>query len=882
MDKRLMAALFGVLLAVPSACSKEVYYDYEDPQLMLFEVDRIQPNSECPRGGQVVRFGLDTSRDGKLDVSEITNTEYVCDGANGKASYVMVTEIVSGKVCPYGGQQIDIGIDSNQDKKLTGDEIQSTHYVCYDSRSEGWSQMSSLDSFGNFTCGHLNNNDVACWGVSVDGTEETSAPTIVTGISKANKVSAGCILVHDGTVECWDGIDASPRKIPNILTATDITGNQAGHACALLADKTAVCWGSNDEGQLGNGTLISSKNPVGVFELGGKRLQDISSIRVGPKHTCAIVGSSKKIACWGNNGTRQLGAATNAARSVGAVYIQDVYGTDVTGAAQVALGDGHTCALFERDGKVKCWGSNDSGQLGSTRTMGSVVSDMSAVSIDGNEVTRARGVYCGGSFTCVHTADGSVYCFGDNTYDQLGARTKGLQSAKPVAVVKAEDGSTLDNVSSLTLGRYHGCALRDDASVYCWGREAHGQLGNAKTRDYERYSTLPVKFDGFAGGVSDTLSLGSNHGCQLLGDKTVSCWGLNNAGQMGEENGNSWLFSASPLPVMETTSAASVVSSPIASHSCAILEDGTLSCWGANASGQLGDGEPTSWKTPRKVLKYKADGEIEDVLLSSVTAVSTGSAHTCAVISTDAMSGKTRVDCWGAGASGQTGSAAFEDALLPTEVPGSADLKFSAVASGSAFNCAIASGTVRCWGEGSDGQLGNGATAKSAAIVQASGLASISKIGAGHAHACALDQNGKMSCWGNNAYGQLGDGKTASRSTPGAISGFDAKNVTGMAVGHFHSCAIVKDSSSNSGKEANVWCWGNNAYGQLGNGTRNNSSVPVKVRGLPASAASISCGAGHTCAVLTTGDAWCWGRNEYGQIGKTAGQLGAVPGALMP
>ena len=82
-------------------------------------------------------------------------------------------------------------------------------------------------------------------------------------------------------------------------------------------------------------------------------------------------------------------------------------------------------------------------------------------------------------------------------------------------------------------------------------------------------------------------------------------------------------------------------------------------------------------------------------------------------------------------------------------------------------------------------------------------------------------------------------------------------------------------------KEANVWCWGNNAYGQLGSGNRNNSSVPVKVRGLPASAASISCGAGHTCAVLTTGEAWCWGRNEYGQIGRTAGQLGAVPGALM-
>ena len=137
-----------------------------------------------------------------------------------------------------------------------------------------------------------------------------------------------------------------------------------------------------------------------------------------------------------------------------------------------------------------------------------------------------------------------------------------------------------------------------------------------------------------------------------------------------------------------------------------------------------------------------------------------------------------------------------------------------------------------------------------------------------------------MRCWGNNAYGQLGDGSTDSRKVPTAISGFDTNNVTDIAVGHFHTCAIVKGDPG-SAKEANVWCWGNNAYGQLGSGNRNNSSVPVKVRGLPASAASISCGAGHTCAVLTTGEAWCWGRNEYGQIGRTAGQLGAVPGALM-
>ena len=117
MDKRLMAALFGALLAVPTACSKEVYYDYEDPQVMLFEVSRILPGVNCPMGGQAVSFGLDTSRNGQLEPSEITNTEYVCDGENGKVSYVVVTEIVSGKVCPYGGQQIDIGIDLNKDKK---------------------------------------------------------------------------------------------------------------------------------------------------------------------------------------------------------------------------------------------------------------------------------------------------------------------------------------------------------------------------------------------------------------------------------------------------------------------------------------------------------------------------------------------------------------------------------------------------------------------------------------------------------------------------------------------------------------------------------------------------------------------------------------------
>jgi alpha-tubulin suppressor-like RCC1 family protein len=250
---------------------------------------------------------------------------------------------------------------------------------------------------------------------------------------------------------------------------------------------------------------------------------------------------------------------------------------------------------------------------------------------------------------------------------------------------------------------------------------------------------------------------------------------------------------------------------------------------------------------------------------AAVTAqdVSAGQFLTCAVLSSG------HVDCWGANRQGQVGNGTTgESSGTPVEVEGISNA--TQVSAGDGYSCAVLStGHVECWGENNSGELGNGATERSDTPVEALGISDATQLAAGYAHVCALLSTGHIDCWGANMEGDLGNGTDFDSSdTPVEVVGIsDATQVTaGGAFGARgageYTCAVLSGG--------HVDCWGDDEYGQLGDGTSgglSDSDTPVEVLGI-SDAAQVAAGAEHTCAVLSTGDVDCWGSNEDGDLGN--------------
>ena len=250
------------------------------------------------------------------------------------------------------------------------------------------------------------------------------------------------------------------------------------------------------------------------------------------------------------------------------------------------------------------------------------------------------------------------------------------------------------------------------------------------------------------------------------------------------------------------------------------------------------------------------DARAEDAGFSASSAISAGGSHTCAVTASGGAL------CWGLNFDGQLGDGSHEDSPAPVAVAGLAS-GVSAIASGGAHSCALTTaGAALCWGWNANGQLGDGSVTDSASAVKVSGLGSAPiAIAAGGAHSCALLHGGAVQCWGFNAYGQLGDGSTTDSAVPVSVVGLGA-GVVALAAGNAHTCALTGAGA--------VQCWGYGYYGQLGDGAETQDSVsPVAVKGLAAPATAIAHGGTHSGAVVA-GDVWCWGNNQVGQLGNAS------------
>lgn len=226
-----------------------------------------------------------------------------------------------------------------------------------------------------------------------------------------------------------------------------------------------------------------------------------------------------------------------------------------------------------------------------------------------------------------------------------------------------------------------------------------------------------------------------------------------------------------------------------------------------------------------------------------VAQVSAGFAHTCALVSTG------EVKCWGDGGNGQLGNGKTEGQTTPVAVLGLAATAI-AIESGNAHSCALlADGRVKCWGGGSNGELGNGASDYQSTPVTVSGVNDAIAIAAGGYHSCALLENGAVKCWGLGSWGQLGFGATESQLSPVNVVSLGGK-VLAISAGTFHTCALLEDAS--------VKCWGGD----------DEVLTPEAVTGLAADVVALSAGNGHTCVVMTNGSAKCWGQGSAGQLGN--------------
>ena len=275
-------------------------------------------------------------------------------------------------------------------------------------------------------------------------------------------------------------------------------------------------------------------------------------------------------------------------------------------------------------------------------------------------------------------------------------------------------------------------------------------------------------------------------------------------------------------------------------HSCAIVAGSSVACWGADDSGQLGDGTKTNSSVPVAVTG-----------VSGATAIAAGGTFTCVIVA-----GGT-VWCWGSSGFGALGGSTWATQAAPVAVAGVTGA--TAIAAGSDHVCVVLSdGSVACWGFDAFGQVGDGKTSLKSLPVRVSGISDAIAVAAGTDYSCALLRGGSVWCWGANGFGQLGDGTTTQRLVPVAVPGITG--AVAIAAGFYHTCSVLGDGTAT--------CWGWDGYGFLDHGTTN-SLTPAAVAGV-AGATAITAGTNHTCALLRSGSVDCWGRDDSGQLGDGA------------
>jgi len=446
-------------------------------------------------------------------------------------------------------------------------------------------------------------------------------------------------------------------------------------------------------------------------------------------------------------------------------------------AVEIAVGSDHICALLDT-GAIRCWGAGYTGQLGYGNT--DALGEMLETTPDKNgdvpwlspEASSSGRVAVGYRHTCALTSLGAVRCWGEGGYLGYGhTLTVGdAPGNEPATAGDIPLGGTATQVVMGSTGEdFHVCALLESGGVRCWGFPDRGELGygNQILLGGTPSTTPAMIGDVPLGGTATQLAAGDTHTCALLDSGTVRCWGDGMAGRLGYGNPNSLGATPSTTPAMNGDIPLGGIAVQIAAggvHTCALLASGAVRCWGYGADGALGYGNSTSLgDSPVTTPNMNGDVPLGGIAVQ----LAAGGTHTCALLTTGA------VRCWGQGGAGQLGYGNM-DTLGNTpgttpeqngDVPlGGAAVEISA---GQGYTCALlVTGGVRCWGTGSVGQLGYGDTVPRggtpgttpAAIGDVPLGGAAVSISAGLEHTCAMLAGDEVRCWGAGGGGRLGYG----------------------------------------------------------------------------------------------------------------------------
>ena len=370
----------------------------------------------------------------------------------------------------------------------------------------------------------------------------------------------------------------------------------------------------------------------------------------------------------------------------------------------------------------------------------------------------------------------------------------------PVAMQSPQraNAAAMTGFTQVAVGDDFTCGLKAVGTVWCWGLNSSGQLGNNTTTS----KLYPVQVTGLTD-VSQIVA-GLTFACALKTDKTVACWGENTLGQLGDGSNTTRTTATAVSNLSNVTRIAASFQ-----HVCALLSVQTVRCWGSNLTYQLGNGSNSDSNTPVQVSD-----------LTGVLQVSAGAYNSCALLSDET------VRCWGQGSLGNLGNgstpAPSSTKTSPSGISGVAQVGLG----GAGYQCVILKiGTVKCWGNNGDGTIGDGSTTTRLSPVDITSgfVATAVSIDAGLTGPCAILVDGRAMCWGWGTRGQTGDGVATTKKVPTLVSGLTT--VTQISAGQFHRCAVLADSS--------IKCWGDNPSGQLGDGTFTRALTPVSVSAPP-------------------------------------------------
>lgn len=351
--------------------------------------------------------------------------------------------------------------------------------------------------------------------------------------------------------------------------------------------------------------------------------------------------------------------------------------------------------------------------------------------------------------------------------------------------------STIPQISG---GGYHSLDLKSDVTVWSWGRNIFGQLGNGKRS--KKNTPVPVK------NLEDVVAIaaGTWHSMALKSDGTVWAWGLNNHGQLGDET---FKNRKKPVQVKDLTGLIAIAGGYL--HSLALKSDGTVWAWGSNWGGQLGN----------ETIVGASEVPIQVNSLSNISAIACGGDHNLAIRLSDGT-----IWAWGSNFYGQLGDGLSANSTSPVLVSGLSNV--SRISGGYIHSIAMVSNeTVWTWGNNRYGQLGDGSTLEERrAPVQVMNIANIINVTTKGWHNLALNSEGRVFSWGNNINGQLGNGTHSERNIPVNVEGLE--DIIDIGSGWQHSIALKSDGT--------IWTWGDNRFGQLGDGTFKDRKTPVSVK----------------------------------------------------